>query len=122
MRIVLQGEVPAKKNSRIALKNGRNIPSARYREWHEAAALQVMAQCRVAKPIDRPCEVRVLFVHGDMRRRDGDNGLSSVMDLLVDCGVLADDCWTIARRLVVENAYEKGKPKAVVEIEPLKTE
>lgn len=33
-RFIITGETPAKKNSRIVLKGGRNIPSERYRKWH----------------------------------------------------------------------------------------
>ena len=36
--------------------------------------------------------VSIAFHHGDLRRRDSDNGTSSILDLMVDCGILKDDC------------------------------
>ena len=59
------------------------------------------------------------FIHGDLRRRDSDNGTSSILDLLTDCGVIEDDNWQIVRELVIENGYEKGNPYCKVEIETL---
>lgn len=44
----------------------------------------------------RPFEsanISVTFIHADLRRRDGDNQLASIQDLLVAAGVIADDCW-----------------------------
>lgn len=120
MTFTIKGETPAKKNSRITLPNGRNIPGKRYREWHDAALPQVLAQLKGTWPLlDEPCEVALSFFHGDFRRRDCDNGASSVLDLLVDAGVLSDDNWKIVRTLKVANFYDKGKPRVKVEIKAL---
>ena len=117
MTFTIQGETPAKKNSRITLPNGRNIPGKRYREWHEAALPQVLAQLKGTRPLlDEPCEVALSFYHGDFRRRDCDNGASSILDLLVDAGVLSDDNWKIVQTLKVANFYDKGNPRVKVEI------
>ena len=70
-------------------------------------------------PINQEVKISMTFVHGDLRRRDSDNGTSSILDLLTDCGVLADDNWKIVRELNVKNDYEKGRPCCKVEIELL---
>lgn len=120
MTFTIKGETPAKKNSRITLPNGRSVPGKRYREWHEAALPQVLAQLKGLRPLlDEPCEVALSFFHGDYRRRDCDNGASSVLDLLVDAGVLSDDNWKIVRSLKVANLYDKGDPRCEIEIRPL---
>ena len=103
----LNGEVPAKKNSRIVLKNGKNIPSAKYQKWHEENLAVVFCQAvrqRLREPLSCPVSVCVEFCHKDNHRRDGDNGLSSILDLLVDAAVLKDDCWQIVRNVIVENS------------------
>lgn len=118
--VEILGETPAKKNSRITLPNGKTIPSKRYRDWRGSALPQVFRQIGGPRPaINEPCEVAMEFVHGDRRRRDCDNGASSVLDLLVDAGVLADDNWEIVRSLKVSNAYEKGNPRVAVRIDAL---
>lgn len=118
-RFKILGETPAKKNSRIVLKNGRNIPSKNYQQWHEGAMLQLFSQKQIVKCgiISKPCTIRLSFMHGDLRRRDSDNGCSSIMDLLVDCGILEDDNWQIVQNIQIKNSYEKDNAFCIVEIE-----
>lgn len=114
---LINGKTPAKKNSRINLKNGVSIPSKRYSEWHKSAIAQLRLQTRPFEPIDYPVFVYLKFTHGDQRRRDSDNGCSSIMDLLTDSGVLKDDNWKIVREIKIVNAYEKNEPKCEVMIQ-----
>lgn len=91
----LTGEVPSKKNGRIATSSGRNFPSTQYQKWHKAASLQIATQKHPAKPIEKCKAVYMIFYHEDEHRRDTNNQMASVFDLLVDCKVLKDDCWTV---------------------------
>ena len=122
-RFIITGETPAKKNSRTVLKGGRNIPSERYRKWHTAAMIEINSQLLLLKkeeaamPIEREIRIRMTFWHGDNRRRDSDNGASSVLDLLTDCKVIKDDKWQIVRLLEIRNFYEKSNPRCLVEID-----
>jgi Holliday junction resolvase RusA-like endonuclease len=132
IRFQVIGETPSKKNSRIFLKNGRNIPSKRYQEWHKQAREQIFAQGLLQNDLNSPTRnlpqypitsevtIKLTFYHGDLRRRDSDNGTSSILDLLTDCQILADDKWQIVRGLQVLNYYEKGDPRCVIEIAPFK--
>ena len=127
IRFVIQGETPAKKNSRIVLKNGRNIPSKKYQEWHRDALEQLHRQAELQKdvlfpmvPINDELSITLTFYHGDQRRRDSDNGTSSILDLLTDCGILKDDKWQIVREIKAINYYEKNEARCVIEIEPFK--
>lgn len=115
------GETPAKKNSRITLRNGRTIPSKRYTEWHEIQKITIQNQKIKQKVelIDYPVLIKLVFTHGDFIRRDSDNGVSSILDLLVDCGVLVDDNWKIVQRLEVENSYEKNNANCKITISKL---
>lgn len=122
-RFIITGETPAKKNSRIVLKGGRNIPSGRYRKWHTAARIEISSQLQLLKkekeamPIEREIRIKMTFWHGDNRRRDSDNGASSILDLLTDCKVIKDDKWQIVRLLEIRNFYEKSNPRCLVEID-----
>lgn len=119
MRIYLKGETPSKKNSRINLANGRSFPSKRYLEWHKSATVQVYEQTK-PKMIDYPCRIEIEFIHGDKKRRDSDNMVSSVLDLLVDTGVLADDNWLVVREINVGNSFESKNPCCFVSIESVR--
>lgn len=91
----LQGEVPSKKNGRIVTKSGKNFPSKQHQRWHEDAALSLMTQERPNEPLENCTSVCMTFYHKDEKRRDTNNQMASVFDLLVDCGVLADDNWRV---------------------------
>lgn len=121
MKFIIEGETPAKKNSRITLPNGRTIPSKNYRAWHKSALLQIEAMAIGREVISYPVAISLNFIHGDLRRRDSDNGTSSILDLLVDAGILADDNWQIVRILNVYNQYDKGHARCEIMISQLET-
>lgn len=110
-------DTPSKKNSRVTdTRTGRTFPNKKFTEWHKAAVLWMRTHYRCDR-IEGPVNVRLSFVHPTLRRKDADNGTSSIFDLLVDVGVLADDCWTVVVSHSVTNTYEKGKALCTVEIE-----
>ena len=120
------GETPSKKNSKILTRTGKLIPGKKYQEWHKDAMQQIQSQALmqardifVTVPLNCELKINLTFYHGDLRRRDSDNGTSSIFDLLTDCGILADDCWTIVREFSVDNKYEKNLARCVIEIERL---
>ena len=55
----------------------------------------------IAEGIDYPVSITLTFYHGDQVRRDSDNQAASIMDLLQDAKVLADDRWQIVRILTI---------------------
>lgn len=102
LRLSVAGETPAKKNSKVFnTKTHRAFPSTRYREWHEQAVIQIRRQMLSAEPVDAPVFIVLTFSHTDKRRRDFDNGTSSILDLLVDCGVLPDDNTSVIPAAVI---------------------
>ena len=111
----LEGEVPAKKNSRVFnTRTHRSFPSSRYLNWHKQAVLDIKQQAK-GKTFER-CYISLIFCHGDKRRRDSDNGVSSVFDTLVDAGVIPDDNWNVITRHEVSNLYEKNNACCVITI------
>ena len=121
MKLIIEGETPAKKNSKIRTKAGYMIPSKQYQAWHKSAMMQIMCMNIGHEAIGCPVIISLSFFHGDMRRRDSDNGTSSILDTLVDAGVLKDDNWEIVRILNVYNYYDKGHARCEIEIHELET-
>jgi Holliday junction resolvase RusA-like endonuclease len=122
--ITLQGETPSKKNSRINTRSGRSFPSKRYTEWHSSAMLQIMHQQKQADysfdvEENETVKLIITFYHGDYRRRDSDNQLSSILDLLVDMGILLDDSWRIVPQKEIIDKYEKDNPHCTIEFRKL---
>ena len=109
IEFILKDEVPAKKNSKIMnTKTHRMFPSERYRAWHDYAALALKP--KIHECIKDKCYIILLCNHGDRRRRDADNSVSSIFDALVDFGALEDDNWFIIRNHHVFNTFEQGNP------------
>lgn len=65
----------------------------------------------------RPVSVIVGISFGDKRKRDLDNALTSVMDLLKDSGLIADDDWIRVCRVVSE-VLDIREHYAIVTIDP----
>lgn len=105
-RYTIQGETAPQKNSQNFYR-GRVVKSARFREWRDSALRQLRGQGIPSEPL-KFAKIWVRFVHSDLRRRDGDNQLSSVQDLLVKAGVIEDDCWTRIGTPTADHA--KGDP------------
>lgn len=118
MVFVLPFETPSKKNSRVVdRRTGRSFPNKRFTDWHKAALLYLRTQG--AKRMEGPVHIDFTFTHPTRRRCDSDNKVSSIMDLLVDAGVLPDDCWEVVPAYTVLNVYCKGEAKAEIYINPL---
>lgn len=120
--LCIRGETPAKKNSRITLKNGRTIPSKRYRAWHSAALFQLDEQWKNKNHdcFEKEIKVNFHFFHGDNRRRDSDNGVSSIFDTLQDAGIISDDRWQIVKEFSVKNS-KSDVPRCEIKIIELET-
>lgn len=110
-------DTPSKKNSRVTdRRTGRTFPNKKFTDWHKAAVMWMKAHYRCER-VEGPVNITLSFVHPTKRRKDADNGTSSIFDLLVDVGILADDCWTVVMNHSVSNRYEKGVACCTIEIE-----
>ncbi len=117
----ITGETPAQKNSQTFNSRTRTmVKSPRFRRWRDSALLQLLAQGIPERPYAH-AEIEIVFVHSDLRRRDGDNQLSGVQDLLVKAGVIEDDCWTRIGTPSVSHAVGKEArcEIRVFEVEPV---
>lgn len=122
IRFQILGETPSKKNSKIWTRSGKLIPSKAHQVWKSDALIQLNPQKAMegpAEPIEEPVSITLTFYHGDQIRRDSDNQAASIMDLLQDAKVLADDRWQIVRILNIYNHFDKGNARCLVEINKL---
>lgn len=118
------GRIPSKKNSKRILRNfstGKPFiaSSASYKNW-EAQTLyclkpQVMTQ--VPQTIEKTKFVSINFIFPDRRRKDLTNKAESIMDILVDLGVLKDDDFITVPNLLLTGEYQKGVANCIVTIE-----
>jgi Holliday junction resolvase RusA-like endonuclease len=107
-QVTISGHPASKKNSkRIVGFKGRKrvISSKRYMEWEPMARAVVMKSMRPEKPIESAMLVHIFFSMADRRRRDNTNMAEGVMDVLVACGVLKDDCWQNCPKTSQEAKY-----------------
>lgn len=118
----IEGNIPPKKNSRINTRSGRSFPNKRYTEWLRLAGQQVREQSRHVKnvilPIDKCESVTCILYYSELRRKDNSNTVESIHDMLVDFGVLKDDCWQVTGMTSQIPVYRKGLPGAKIIIHP----
>jgi hypothetical protein len=111
----IRGRVPSKKNSRVVVRaTGRNFPSGNYDSWHRSC-MRELVPLAPAKPFG-VCVVTVCIFFGDKRRADVTNKAESVLDLLVDAGVIEDDCWTKIGAPILRCDYRKNDPGFAVRV------
>lgn len=111
MKIILNGSTPSKKNSRINTRSGRSFPSSKYTAWHKVASSQLVG----VSPF-RTDVLIITFVAGDNRKFDLTNKAESIMDLLVDCGLIEDDNYSVIPELRLRfGGVEKDNAHCVIE-------
>lgn len=106
-----------KKNSQRILHNKRTgkryiAPSEAYKQYERAAALFVP---KLQQPINCGVNVKCLFYMPTRRKCDLTNLLEAIDDILVNCGVLADDNYKIIESHDESRVYyDKENPRTVV--------
>lgn len=111
--MIIKGRIPSKKNSKQIVCRGRFpmvLPSKAYKEWHKVASLQ-LPKIKISDIV----ELTIVFYFPDARDTDLSNKCESVMDLLVDNGVIEDDNWRVVPRLVLQaGGISRDNPRAEI--------
>ncbi len=117
MEFTVYGQTPSKKNSKqIVRVRGRPmiIASKVFQQWHRDALESIK---RPLAALERVQEVKLVIWGRDRRKWDVSNRAESVMDLLVDAGILSDDSYAVVPRLVAEyGGIDRDNPRCEVTI------
>lgn len=120
--ITIYGVVPSLKNNKQLFINRRTgkhfiTSSQRTKDWNE----QALWQLATVKPItEYPIAMYVTFYCKDNRRRDMDNMLSSVLDILVKAEVLEDDSWQFVPRITLTAEKDADNPRVEILLSSIK--
>lgn len=111
----------SKKNSQRILQNRATsrpfiAPSAKYKEYERAAAWYIPKAVTFSEPVN----VRTVFYMPTRRRVDLTNLEEAAHDVMVTCGLLADDNRDVIAATDGSRVYyDKENPRTEVEIAPL---
>jgi Holliday junction resolvase RusA-like endonuclease len=118
MHLSIPGRIPSKKNSkRLGMAGGRPriFSSHDYEAWHEEMMFRVK-KYRPKKPL-LSASVAITFFAENRRAFDLTNKAESIMDLLVDAEILADDCWSVVPQVYLRfGAVDAKNPRAEISI------
>lgn len=93
------------------------VSSKNHAQWHKDALKQIVGSPRVSQ---YPVHVTLLFYVVDDRKRDIDNMVASVMDLLQDKDVIESDAWQAVRSIEASVvAIDRIDPRVEIDIEPM---
>lgn len=87
---------PPSVNRLYRIAGGRIYKSAVFKRWAEESRqmldLQLATRQQGLRKIDKTCTLHIQLGRPDKRRRDVDNPLKGLLDLLQDLDLLEDDC------------------------------
>lgn len=124
--------IPSKKNQQQAMVSKSTgmaflKHSDQYIRWKkltapfwEAQAWKA-AQMGIRLPVVR-CKTSIIFYFHDDKDRDCTNKAESIMDALVECGILADDNFKVAGDLSLKGFLCRNKPRCEIYITILEPE
>jgi len=113
-KIVINGRIPSKKNSTVAMARGKRIfhfANSSYRTWNKDAILQLVKQNKFIESK----RIELHFYFPDNRKTDLTNKAESVMDTLVDGGCLHDDnCCEVSELVLKYEGVDKVNPRCEI--------
>lgn len=121
LNLVVHGRTPSKKNSKqIIYVRGKPliISSKDYAEWHKTSLQSLKIAPRLN---ENTIEVQLCFYSENKRKFDLSNKAESIMDLLVDAGILLDDNYEVVPKLILEyGGISKENPRCEIKIKTYK--
>lgn len=106
---IVRMEFPPSANRIWRNVGGKTLKSAEYRAWKEAQEWAVRAQREPT--VLGPYAAHIMVNRPDNRRRDIDNLLKPISDVLVAAGIVEDDC--LCQKVTVEWVRGQSSPVKV---------
>ena len=129
MKLTISGHVPSKKNSKRLVYAGHRpviISSKAYEAWHTVALLELQHQVKGMRnriKMSVPHHIEITIFAESARKNDLTNKAESLMDLLVDYGLIEDDNWFLIPEIVLKyGGINRANPRAEIDILPIKVE
>ena len=120
INLVVHGRTPSKKNSVMTMVRGGKVlhfPSNDYQKWHKQALGQLKTALKGSPRLEKVRAVHLCFYSENKRKFDLSNKAESIMDLLVDAGVLIDDNYDVVPELCLTyGGIDKGNPRCEITI------
>ncbi len=123
MKIILSGRIPSKKNSKRLIMAGSRpliLSSKDYETWHTAASYELRSQVKGSANRIRysgPHKIEITIFPPNKVKGDLSNKAESIMDLLVDNGVIEDDNWfEVPEMRLAFGGVDRERPRAEVDI------
>ena len=101
-------------NHYYTVARGRKILSPRGRNYKKEAGWEVVAQSQHEKYLEGDVSVFIRAYPPDKRKRDLDNILKPILDVLQDCDVIADDSQISDLRIQRFNPRKGGEVEILV--------
>ncbi|NCB95586.1 MAG: RusA family crossover junction endodeoxyribonuclease [Negativicutes bacterium] len=116
--IVLGGRIPSKKNSKQIIRRGNRsmlVSSRAHSIWHTDAMWQLKEQR--TRPMEGKIGIEMMFYFPDKRRADLTNKAESIMDLLVDAGIIEDDNANVCPEVLLRfGGVDRERPRVEVSL------
>lgn len=107
---------PPTANTMFGLKGHHRFVSKSYAKWKDEASAHILMQRSLV--MDGCVAITIALTPPDKRRRDIDNHVKPVLDILVTHKIIEDDNLEIVRRITVEVAQD-AHPGAQVTVEAI---
>lgn len=118
MTITISGQTPALKNQKGITCRGnkpRMYTKKAVKDWNKAALEELQLSYR--GQADGRVKIDYMFYVVDARRRDIDNMMCSINDLLQDAGLLKNDDWKSLKVGSADAQIDGENPRAEITIE-----
>ena len=125
IQFTIKGNTPSKKNSKRVFCRGKYpvvLPSQLHENWHSEALPDLIIARQSEKkaslsrfPIENVQCIVLTFYRSTKRKYDLTNSAESIMDLLVDGGILEDDNMDVLPKVILRHGEkDKDNPRCEV--------